>query len=152
MPQPDRQSEGGDALVHLRVPAALKGRWVRESRAAGMRLTDWIISRVEAPVPSPITICIPADLDFAALKLARDPDGSISFDTSVIECIALASGLDAEFFMTQPEDAVSAVITQWYRSHILAGGAPDPVQEDLIAEARIEDERGGGISHQPGRA
>lgn len=37
-----------DALIHLRVPAATKARWVRESRAAGMRLTDWIIERVEA--------------------------------------------------------------------------------------------------------
>lgn len=37
-----------DALIHLRVPAALKGRWVRTSRAAGQRLTDWIIERVEA--------------------------------------------------------------------------------------------------------
>ena len=36
-----------DALIHLRVPAELKARWVRESRAAGMRLTDWVLSRVE---------------------------------------------------------------------------------------------------------
>ena len=36
-----------DALIHLRVPAELKARWVRESRAAGMRLTDWIVRRVE---------------------------------------------------------------------------------------------------------
>lgn len=36
-----------EALIQLRVPAALKGRWVRESRAAGMKLTDWIISKVE---------------------------------------------------------------------------------------------------------
>lgn len=36
-----------DALIHLRVPAELKARWVRESRSAGMRLTDWIVSRVE---------------------------------------------------------------------------------------------------------
>lgn len=35
-----------DALIHLRVPAATKARWVRESRAAGMRLTDWITARV----------------------------------------------------------------------------------------------------------
>lgn len=40
-------TEGGDALIHLRVPASRKARWVRESRAAGMRLTDWIIKRVE---------------------------------------------------------------------------------------------------------
>lgn len=37
-----------DATIHLRVPAALKARWVLESRAAGRRLTDWIIERVEA--------------------------------------------------------------------------------------------------------
>lgn len=34
------EGEGGDALIHLRVSPALKGRWVRESRAAGMRLTS----------------------------------------------------------------------------------------------------------------
>ena len=39
---------GSEALIHLRVPAELKARWVRESRAAGMRLTDWIVQRVEA--------------------------------------------------------------------------------------------------------
>lgn len=37
-----------DALIHLRVPAATKARWVRESRAAGMRLTDWICQHLSA--------------------------------------------------------------------------------------------------------
>ena len=37
-----------DSLIHLRVPAATKGRWVRASRASGMRLTDWIVDAVEA--------------------------------------------------------------------------------------------------------
>ena len=36
-----------DSIVHLRVPAATKARWVRESRAAGMRLTDWIVARID---------------------------------------------------------------------------------------------------------
>ena len=44
----ERDTEGGDALIHLRVPAAQKARWVRKSRAAGMKLTDWIVNRVEA--------------------------------------------------------------------------------------------------------
>ena len=39
---PDKES-----YIHLRVPAATKGRWVRESRAAGMRLTDWITQKIE---------------------------------------------------------------------------------------------------------
>ena len=54
------EGEGGDALIHLRVSPALKGRWVRESRAAGMRLTDWIVSRVEAqPMEKVTPVCIP---------------------------------------------------------------------------------------------
>jgi hypothetical protein len=39
---------GPDALIHLRVPAALKARWVRESQSRGLKLTDWITQRVEA--------------------------------------------------------------------------------------------------------
>lgn len=144
----------GTALIHLHVPAALKARWVRESRAVGMRLTDWIHYRVERNVPALqlTTIIIPPELAFADLQLARDPDGGVSMDTSVIERIELASGLQAGHLAAQGEDALSALITQWYRSHLAAGGAPDPVQEELIAEARFEDERGSGVSHTPGRA
>lgn len=43
----NNQDEGREALIHLYVPAALKARWVRESRAEGMKLTDWIIKRME---------------------------------------------------------------------------------------------------------
>lgn len=79
-----------DALIHLRVPAALKGRWVRESRAAGMRLTDWIISRVEGqPMTKPTPISIPADLTFADLKLARAGNPVSNFldtDSAVARC------------------------------------------------------------------
>ena len=51
-----------DALIHLRVSAATKAAWVRESRAAGMRLGDWIIERVEAHRMQQITLAaIPAE-------------------------------------------------------------------------------------------
>lgn len=147
-----------ESTVHLRIPAAVKARWVRESRAAGMRLTDWIVSRVEAALPEPkhtataLAIKIPADLRFSDLRLARDADGAVSFDTTAIERIEAASGLPTGFFMGQPEDAVAGLISQWYARHRAAGGAPDPVQEDLIAEAKLEDEHGGGISYPPGTA
>lgn len=118
-----------------------------------MRLTDWIIERVEVQQMQQITpISIPADLTFAALRLARDADGMVSFDTSVISRIEAASGLSDGFFMGQHEGAIAELLTYWYRLHIAAGGNPDPVQEDLIAESRAEDERGGGYSHQPGSA
>lgn len=41
-------SEGREALIHLHVPAEIKARWVRASRATGMKLSDWIIQRLEA--------------------------------------------------------------------------------------------------------
>lgn len=55
------------ATIHLRVPAAIKGRWIRASRAAD-------------------------DLSFSDLHLARDPDGALSFDWEPIERICAASG------------------------------------------------------------
>ena len=40
-----------DAIIHIRIPRAQKGRWVRESRMAGLRLADWITRAVEAQHP-----------------------------------------------------------------------------------------------------
>lgn len=36
-----------DAQVVLRVPAALKNKWVRASQAEGKKLTNWIIEQLE---------------------------------------------------------------------------------------------------------
>lgn len=41
--------DDSSAVIHLRVAAITKARWVRASRAAGMRLTDWIIEHVDRP-------------------------------------------------------------------------------------------------------
>ena len=143
-----------EALIHLRVPAELKARWVRESRAAGMRLTDWIVSKVEAQRMHKITpIAIPEGVAFSDLRLGRDPKtGDVSFDTAVIERIEQESGLPAGFFMSQHEDALASLITTWYNAHRAAGGDTDPVAEDLIAEVQAEDAAGQGYSHAPGRA
>lgn len=46
-----------NSVIHLRVPKATKGRWVRASRAAGMRLTDWIEEAVEAHMQNQIVRC-----------------------------------------------------------------------------------------------
>ena len=61
-----------DSLIHLRVPAATKGRWIRASRAAGLRLTDYIVHAVEERMKQQMTrIAIPNDLKFSALQLAQ---------------------------------------------------------------------------------
>ena len=101
---------------------------------------------------TPLTIAIPDDLDFSELKLARDADGHVSFAWEPIEQLCTHNGLDIALFNNAPEDNVASLITAWYAAHLQQGGAPDAVQDDLIAEALLEDAHGGGISHAPGRA
>lgn len=36
-----------EAYIHLRVPAATKASWVRQSRSEGKKLTDWVVERIE---------------------------------------------------------------------------------------------------------
>ncbi|MAX61533.1 MAG: hypothetical protein CMK46_06845 [Porticoccus sp.] len=140
-----------ESLIHLRVPAATKGRWIRASRAEGMRLTDWIAKAVEAQMPQALTrYTIPDGIDFADLRLARDPDGAVSFDTAPLVTICEASGIDPNLMSN--EDNASAMIMAWYAEHRRRGGAPDPVQDDLIAEVRAEERIGQTVSLPPGRA
>ena len=102
----------------------------------------------------PIRIQIPDDLDFAALKLSRDPlTLDVSFDWAPIEAICALSGIDIRQFSEASEDNVSELIYQWYREHLLRGGSPDPVQEQLWAEVQAEVAAGGQagvISHGGG--
>ncbi len=101
----------------------------------------------------PFPICIPDDIEFADLKLARDPaTGVIKFDWTPIERICAASGIDASVFRDHHEDNLAALILQWYASHLAAGGTRDPVQDELVVEMLAEDALGGGYSHPTGHA
>lgn len=97
-------------------------------------------------------IRIPEGVRFADLKLARDLSGQIAFDWTPVEAICAASGLDSAVFRDSPEDNIAGLIIAWYVVARLAGEPPDAVQEDLIHESTLEDERGGGFSHPPGHA
>jgi len=142
-----------DSLIHLRVPAALKGRWVRASRAAGMRLTDWIVHNVEAAMAAhTIRVTIPDTLRFADLQLRRESNGDLSFETAPLELIAEASGAAVGELMRSGEDGISAVIAAWYHAARARGEPPDPVAEDLAAEVAAEDAAGQYVSLPPGRA
>lgn len=143
-----------DTIV-ISTPHGTKNRWVRQSQREGLKLSDWIIKQVEASMThkTQARIVIPADVQFADLKLARDPKtGDMAFDWAPIERICAASGLDIHLFRDQPEDNIAGVLSMWYTQHRAAGGAPDLVMDDLIAEAAVEDARGHGLSYQPGRA
>lgn len=142
-----------EALINLRVPAATKGRWIRASRAAGQRLTDYITSAVEAYMQQQLTrLAIPDDIEFSALRLARDADGAVSFDWAVIERICRANNLPVELLREGQEDNVAALLIGWYSAHRNAGGAPDAVAEDLLAEVQTEDAAGQAFSYEPGHA
>ena len=118
-----------------------------------MRLTDWIVQAVEAHMQQQlIQIAIPDDVEFADLRLQRDPDGAVSFDWTPIERICAASGLSVDVLRDGPEDNIAGLIMHWYGAHRAAGGAPDPVQEDLITETALEDAAGQHHSLPPGRA
>lgn len=99
-----------------------------------------------------ISITIPADTPFSALRLARDQDGAVSLDTAVILRICEASGIHPDMLLGTHEDAIAGLIVTWYRAHREAGGEPDTIAEELITEVEIEDAHGQRTSHQPGRA
>lgn len=89
-------------------------------------------------------IVIPEGLDFAALKLSRDPVTlDVEFDWAPIEAICDESGIDVRIFSEQHEDNVAGLIHAWYIEHLERGGAPDPVQEMLLAEVQAEEAAGG---------
>lgn len=143
-----------DALIHLRVPAATKARWVRASRSAGLRLTDWLTTIVEAHMAKTMLaqITIPDDVRFSDLRLARGPDGQVSFDWTPIERICAASGIDVALLRDGPEDNVGGLVVAWYAEHLRHGGERDPVQDDLIAETLAEERGGQRVSLPPGSA
>lgn len=88
-----------------------------------------------------LVIQIPEGLPFGALRLARDPDGGVSFDTAVVVQVCEASGIDPHLLADRPEDLLAQLIVEWYRAHVAAGGAPDPVAEQIGREVQIEDHR-----------
>jgi len=99
------------------------------------------------------TISIPEGMDFANLKLERDPvTGTIRFDWLPIEAICAASGLDIALFREQHEDNVSGLIVAWYAEHLRQGGHPDPVQEQLLSEVQAEDTYGLAAVQKGGQA
>lgn len=100
-----------------------------------------------------LKVSIPEGVDFADLRLERNPrTGAIKFDWAPLERICAASGIDIAVLRDGPEDNVAGLIVAWYAEHIARGGARDPVEDELIAEALAEDERGGGLSYPPGSA
>lgn len=139
--------------IHLTVTRSQKGRWIAAARASGKKLTDWLTEAAEAHMQQQLArVAIPDDIEFSDLHLARDPDGHLSFDWHPVSLICRASGLPLAVLQEGPEDNVCSLLTSWYMAHRAAGGAADPVMDDLLAEVDAEDAAGQPYSHAPGRA
>lgn len=84
---------------------------------------------------------IPIDISFEDLQLSRDPvTGVVAFDLEPVERVCEANHIDADTFLT--EENIGALLSAWYQAHRASGGAPDPVQEQLLAEVEAEDKFG----------
>jgi hypothetical protein len=100
-----------------------------------------------------LRVTIPDGVEFADLCLSRDiNNGLLRFKMAPIEAICEASDLDLDAMVEGPRPLVGLLIAAWYEAHLAQGGAPDPVQEDLVEEARLEMEHGGGFTYPPGHA
>lgn len=88
-------------------------------------------------------ITFPEGLAFEDLKLTRDmTTDDLEFEWGPIAAICAASGVDPRLFEQGPEDNVGRLILAWYREHLTAGGAPNLVAEQILAEVAAEDVAG----------
>jgi hypothetical protein len=100
-----------------------------------------------------LRVTIPDGIEFADLHLARDMDnGRVRFSMAPIAAICEASALDLDEVVQGPQPLVGLLIAAWYENHLKEGGVPDPVQEGLREEVRLEMERGDGFAHATGHA
>lgn len=92
-------------------------------------------------------IQIPSDIEFSALRLARDPvTGDIEFDAEVLRGICTDNDLPFN------EAVVATLLTAWYAHHRDNGGAADAVMEQIIAEIEAEEITGVEIRGGSGKA
>ena len=125
-------AEGDRALIHLHVPAVLKARWVRESRAVGMRLTDWIVSRVESKGQSMkifnITDALAGQYQGAGWALAAIA-GQQVVALRYVSDVAPAAVVDS---MTDGGEHAASAVRRW-----LSTSAAAPIVRELQALGQV---------------
>jgi hypothetical protein len=84
-------------------------------------------------------LTIPPDVNFSDLNLQRDSvTGDLTFEWAPIERICEASGIKPEDLMEKSEETFPELLIAWYQVHLDNGGAPDRVEEQILAEVEAE--------------
>lgn len=84
-------------------------------------------------------LTIPPDVTFSDLNLQRDSvTGDLTFEWAPIERICEASGIKPEDLMEKSEETFPELLIAWYQVHLDNGGAPDRVEEQILAEVEAE--------------
>jgi hypothetical protein len=78
-----------------------------------------------------VTLKLPEGYSFADLKLRRCDADAIDLDMDVVKVVCKLNGLDIEKVLANPGPVVSSILSVWYKSHLVQGGARDPVMEAL---------------------
>ena len=76
---------------------------------------------------------IPAGVSFAELHLERQPSGRLLYMVDPLASCCEANEFDVGKFLGD-EDLARWLITEWYLAHQAAGGAPDPIAEQILAK------------------
>ena len=93
-----------------------------------------------------MNVCIPENIRFSDLRLARDADGMVSTTSGPrIDAICKGEAPDRPGFSGNAGGQWAALINEWYRRHRRRQGRWT-TQEEMIAEALAEDAFGGGFS------
>jgi len=97
-----------------------------------------------------VKVKIPDSITFADLRLMRSDNGGLLLDFNVLDRICEASGLLPTHFRDSHADNVADFIVSWYVAHRKAGGDPDEVADELIAEMTEEEPAFQTVSVKPG--
>jgi len=87
-------------------------------------------------------LTISDDLQFADLILEREPvTHRLLFLPAPLGELCLVNCLDPEEVLAS-EDLACELICEWYLAHIEAGGEPDPLAEQILAEVAEAQDAG----------
>lgn len=78
-----------------------------------------------------MTLKLPEGYSFADLNIRRAESDAIDLDMGLVKLICTINGLDFYKVCQDPGPVVTTIRTLWYKSHISAGGRPDPLMEEL---------------------